>query len=99
FTASLSTWSLEQASSRTGRELTLVDPIEGTELLFEVLTYPSTNYVTGERGMVSVLKNVSQLRQAAEQIQENVQRLQSADEEIRLAHSRVHTTPRSRSTA
>src|SRR3954451_10125027 len=59
FTAALSTWSLEQAGGRTGREMTLVDPIEGSELLFEVLTYPSTNYVTGERGMVSVLKNVS----------------------------------------
>jgi signal transduction histidine kinase len=90
FTAALSTWSLEQAGNRTGRDLTLVDPIEGTELLFEALNYPSTNYVTGERGMVSVLKNVSQLRQAAEQIQENVQRLQSADEEIRLERDRLN---------
>ncbi len=90
FTAALSTWSLEQAGSRSSRELTLVDPIEGSELLFEVITQPATNYVTGERGMVSVLKNVTQLRQAAEQIQENVQRLQSADEEIRVERDRLN---------
>src|SRR2546428_2150685 len=89
FTAALSTWSVEQASNRSSRELTLVDPIEGSELLFEVINYASTNYVTGERGIVSVLKNVTQLRQAAEQIQENVQRLQSADEEIRLERDRL----------
>jgi PAS domain S-box-containing protein len=88
FTAALSTGTLE-AGRRSSRELTLVDPIEGTELLFEVISHTITNYVIGTRGTVSVLKDVTALRQAAEQLNQNVQRLQSADEEIRLERDRL----------
>src|SRR5262245_25894556 len=87
FTAALSTGRLE--TQRQSRDLTLVDPIEGTELLFEVISHPVTNYLLGTRGTVSMLKDVTALRQASEQISENVQRLQSADEEIRLERDRL----------
>src|SRR2546428_4264882 len=56
FTAALSTWSLDQMSRGANREVTLVDPIDGDELIFEVITRPSINGRTGERGTVSVLK-------------------------------------------
>lgn len=90
FTAALSTLNLERSTDRVGRELTLVDPIEGTELLFEVISSPATNYRIGTRGMVSVLKNVTDLRRATEQLSQNVLRLQSADEEIRLERDRLN---------
>src|SRR5438093_8841764 len=55
FTAALSTWNLERVVATTGREVTLVDPIEGEELIYEVITTPATNYRVGVRGTVSVL--------------------------------------------
>ena len=43
FTAALSTWNLEKIRATTSREVTLVDPIEGEELIYEVITTPATN--------------------------------------------------------
>jgi len=88
FTAALSTWNLQSAIERT-RELTLVDPIEGDELIFEVITSPATNYRIGARGVVSVLKNVTDLRHVTQELSANIQRLQSADEEIRMERDRL----------
>jgi signal transduction histidine kinase len=92
FTAALSTSKLEQA----GRpELTLIDPIEGSELLFEMISLPATNYYTGSRGTVAVLKNITDLHLATEQVSQNVSRLQSAEEEIRLERDRLNLIMRS----
>jgi nitrogen-specific signal transduction histidine kinase len=96
FTANLSTSMLEQnAAGRSTRDLTLVDPIEGTELLFEMRTLPATNYFNGARGTVSVLTNITDLRQATEQVTQNVQLLQSAEEEIRQERDRLNLVLRS----
>ena len=90
FTAGLSTWNLEQGGVRSNQELTLVDPIDGSELTFDVISYPVTHYrLGGQRGVVSVLRNVTDLRRATEQLTENVQQLQSRDEEIRLERDRL----------
>ena len=88
FTAALSTWNLQSATERT-RELTLVDPIEGDELIFEVITSPAINYRIGAKGTVSVLKNVTDLRRVTEELSANIQRLQSADQEIRMERDRL----------
>jgi PAS domain S-box-containing protein len=95
FTAALSAWSVEPGDRRSSRELTLVDPIEGSELWYEVITSPVTHYRLGTRGLVSVLKDVTDLRRATEQIEQNVQLLQSADEEIRLERDRLDQILRS----
>ena len=88
FTAALSTWNLQSATERT-RELTLVDPIEGSELIFEVITSPATNYRVGAKGTVSVLKNVTDLRHVTQELSANIQRLQSVDQEIRIERDRL----------
>src|SRR5687768_5767569 len=62
FTAALSAWNVEPGDRRSSRELTLVDPIEGSELWYEVITSPVTHYRLGTRGLVSVLKDVTDLR-------------------------------------
>jgi signal transduction histidine kinase len=91
FTAALSTSKLEQnALGRSARDLTLVDPIEGAELLFEMRTLPATNYFNGARGTVCVLTNINDLRHATEQVTQNVHRLQTAEEEIRLERDRLN---------
>ena len=99
FTAAVSTWNLEQgdnpARQVSDTELTLVDPIEGTDLYFDVLTTPMMHYRLGMRGLVCVLKNVTDLRRATEQLSQNVQQLQMADEEIRLERDRLDQILRS----
>jgi nitrogen-specific signal transduction histidine kinase len=96
FTAYLSASMLEQnVAGRATRDLTLVDPIEGAELLFEMRTRPATNYFNGARGTVSVLTNITDLRQANEQVTQNVQLLQTAEEEIRQERDRLNLVLRS----
>src|SRR5256712_7807491 len=89
FTAALSTWKLERLGAITGREVTLVDPIEGEELIYEVITTPVTNYRVGMRGTVSVLKNVTDIRHIGEELARGRQRLQTAEEEIRIERDRL----------
>ena len=89
FTAALSTWNLERVGATTGREVTLVDPIEGDELIYEVITTPATNFRVGIRGTVSVLKNVTDIRHIGEELARGRQRLQSAEEEIRIERDRL----------
>ncbi|MGI8423546.1 MAG: ATP-binding protein [Chloroflexota bacterium] len=99
FTAAVSTWNLEQGDDPSRQvantELTLVDPIEGTDLYFDVLTTPMMHYRLGVRGLVCVLKNVTDLRRATEQLSQNVQQLQIADEEVRLERDRLDQILRS----
>jgi len=66
-----------------------VDPIEGDELIFEVITSPATNFRLGTKGTVSVLKNVTDLRHVTQELSANIQRLQSVDQEIRLERDRL----------
>ena len=89
FTAALSSWNLERGPATTSREVTLVDPIEGEELIYEVITTPATNYRVGIRGTVSVLKNVTDIRHIGEELARGRQRLQSAEEEIRIERDRL----------
>ncbi|HEU5288028.1 MAG TPA: PAS domain S-box protein, partial [Candidatus Limnocylindria bacterium] len=95
FTAALSTWSLDQPSRSTNREVTLVDPIDGSELIFEVITRSALNHRTGERGTVSVLKDVTDIRHMTVELTRSVQRIQTADEEIRAERDRLDLVLRS----
>jgi PAS domain S-box-containing protein len=89
FTAALSTWNLERGPATTSREVTLVDPIEGSELIYEVITTAATNYRVGMRGTVSVLKNVTDIRHIGEELARGRARLQTAEEEVRLERDRL----------
>jgi signal transduction histidine kinase len=96
FSAALSASVLEQnTASRATHDLTLVDPIEGTELLFEMRTMPATNYYNGARGTVAVLTNITDLRHATEQVTQNVHRLQTVEEEVSLERDRLNLVLRS----
>lgn len=94
FSAALSTWSLA-AGRQESRELILVDPVEGDELIFEVITQPALNLVSGERGTIAMLKNVTDIRRITDELRSNLQRLQEADEEIRTERDRLDLILRS----
>jgi PAS domain S-box-containing protein len=76
------------APGRARQELALVDPIEGQDLLFEVMTTP-VKIRRGETGIVAVLRNVTDLRQAGEQLEENFRRLRIAEAQTRAERDRL----------
>ncbi|HYG64398.1 MAG TPA: ATP-binding protein, partial [Thermoanaerobaculia bacterium] len=85
FSASLFTTTEEETSRR---ELLLVDPTEGQDLLFEVLS-TRAKVRAGESGVVSVLRNVTDLRRATEEIEENYRRLRTAEAQTRAERDRL----------
>jgi signal transduction histidine kinase len=96
FTASLSSWTLDRsARASTNREVTLVDPIDGSELIFEVIARAALNHRTGERGTVSVLKDVTDIRHMTVELTRSAQRIQTADEEMRNERDRLDLVLRS----
>jgi signal transduction histidine kinase len=70
------------------KELLLVDPTDGQDLLFEVLS-TSVRIRLGETGVVSILRNVTDLRRAAEEIEENYRKLRAAEAEARAERDRL----------
>jgi len=71
------------------RELNLVDPDEGTDLLFEVLAHPLSE-VSRDGSFVSVLRDVTDLRRAAGELERQVQRARLAEIEARRERDRVN---------
>ena len=86
FSATLFNNAAERGPTR--RELLLVDPSEGRDLLFEVLSTP-VSIRLGETGVVSVLRNVTDLRRATEEIEENYRRLRVAEAATRAERDRL----------
>lgn len=70
------------------RELPLVDPTEGRDLLFELLS-ASIETPNGEIGVVSVLRNIDDLRHATQALEENYRRLRTAEAEVRAERDRL----------
>ena len=70
------------------RELSLVDPTEGSDLLFELISTTAGDARMG-MGIVSILRNVSDLRRATEEIQDNYQKLRAAEAEVRAERDRL----------
>ncbi|HEX2642333.1 MAG TPA: ATP-binding protein [Thermoanaerobaculia bacterium] len=87
FSAFLSTNNAD-GGGPTRRELLLVDPSEGEDLLFEVLSTPAS-IRAGDAGLVSVLRNVTDLRRATEEIEGNYRKLRVAEAETRAERDRL----------
>src|SRR5207237_10818619 len=61
------------------RELNLVDPDEGNDLLFEVLAHPLSERVGPDDAVLSVLRDVTDLRRAANELERQVERVGLAE--------------------
>jgi PAS domain S-box-containing protein len=81
FTSFLSRAAMIGAGQRGGeeRELNLVDPDEGGDLLFEVLAHPLGERVGPEDAVLSVLRDVTDLRRASHELERQVQRVRQAE--------------------
>jgi signal transduction histidine kinase len=79
FTSFLSRSAISGAASGGARELNLVDPDEGHDLLFEVLTHPLGERVGPDDSVLSVLRDVTDLRRAARELERQVHRVRQAE--------------------
>src|SRR5262249_26367266 len=87
FSAALATHAVENPEM-SRRELLLVDPIEGSDLLFELLSTPVRDAHDGN-AVVSILRNVTDLGRAMAEIQENYQKLRLVEAEVRGERHRL----------
>lgn len=88
FSAALS--SMMVSANHPSRDLTLVDVMEGEEVLFEAVTAP-TYSVEGERtGMVTIMRDVTDLRKADMEMRANLEKLQAAEEMVRQDRDRLN---------
>ena len=75
--------------SDTGaREVVLVDPEDGSDLLFELITTP-IEVDGGQSAFVSVLRNVTDLGRAALELEENYRRIRNAEAQARSERHRI----------
>ena len=87
FSAALGQSALKDAAPDR-RELLLVDPVEGSDLLFELLSTLAGDSREG-MGIVSVLRNVSDLQRATEEIEANYVRQRVAESQARAERDRL----------
>jgi PAS domain S-box-containing protein len=71
------------------RELNLVDPTEGTDLLFEVLGHPLPSEMARRGSYLSVLRDVTDLKQAAHQLQRQFHRERLAEQQATRERDRL----------
>jgi PAS domain S-box-containing protein len=72
------------------RELNLVDPTEGGDLLFEVLSTPLPLSLVGEKTMVSVLRDVTDLKRATTELEAQFKRLRHTEQKARRERDRLN---------
>ncbi len=88
FSSALSFSAIEDNPSSVRRELLVVDPTEGSDLLFELMSTVAADAREGT-GIVSILRNVTDLRRATEEIEENYRKLRVAESDIRAERDRL----------
>jgi len=90
FTSFLSKAAMTGGQQAGPRELNLVDPDEGNDLLFEVLAHPLGARVGPENSVLSVLRDVTDLRRAANELERQVQRVRHAEVTVRGERDRLN---------
>jgi signal transduction histidine kinase/PAS domain-containing protein len=70
------------------REVILVDPDDGSDLLFELLCTP-LEAERGQSAFVSVLRNVTDLGRATRELEDNYKRLRAAEAQARAERRRI----------
>src|SRR3954466_1705493 len=88
FTSALS--SVAVAGGDAVRDLTLVDAYEGEETLFEAVCAPTFSRDGMPLGMVTVMRDVTDLRRADQELRENYDKLRAAEELVRQDRDRLN---------
>ena len=77
------------SSEALQRDITLVDPIEGSDIHFEVISTPAVNARGEPLGLVSIFRDMTDLREANEELARNFVKLQQAEAESRRERDRL----------
>ncbi len=88
FSAALS--SMLVSGSDSHRDLTLVDAIEGEEMLFEAVSAPTYAPDGIQIGTVTVMRDVTDLRRADQELRANYDKLREAEEVVRQDRDRLN---------
>jgi PAS domain S-box-containing protein len=88
FSSALAGRLVEHQFSPAARELVLVDPEDGSDLLFELLTSP-ISIERDSSAVVSVLRNVTDLWRARQELEANYRRLSEAELRMRTERNRL----------
>jgi signal transduction histidine kinase len=88
FSAALS--SMMVSGRDTSRDLTLVDVMEGEEVLFEAVCAPTQSSDGTRTGMVTVMRDVTDLRRADMEVRANLDKLRVAEEVVRQERDRLN---------
>src|SRR4029077_17806136 len=86
--SALSSKAIEETGAAR-RELLLVNPADGSELVFELLSTITEDPRQGS-GVVSILRNVTDLRRASEEIEENYRKMRVAEVQARAESDRLN---------
>src|SRR5215472_9238719 len=88
FSAALS--SMLVSGNDSHRDLTLIDAIEGEEMLFEAVSAPTFGPDGIQLGTVTVMRDVTDLRRADQELRLNYDRLRDAEEVVRQDRDRLN---------
>ena len=88
FSAALSSMAI--SGTEASRDLTLVDVQEGEEVLFEAVCAPTYTREGIRTGMVTVMRDVTDLRRADQELRDNLIKLQQAEEVVRQDRDRLN---------
>jgi signal transduction histidine kinase len=88
FSAALS--SMVVSGSDASRDFTLVDVMEGEEVLFEAVCAPTSTRDGTRTGMVTVMRDVTDLRRADQEVRANLEKLRAAEEVVRQDRDRLN---------
>ncbi|MGH9142432.1 MAG: PAS domain-containing protein, partial [Vicinamibacterales bacterium] len=86
--SALSSKAIEETGAAR-RELLLVNPVDGSDLVFELLSTVTEDARQGS-GVVSILRNVTDLRRASEEIEENYRKMRVAEVQARAESDRLN---------
>ncbi|HET7621844.1 MAG TPA: ATP-binding protein [Gemmatimonadaceae bacterium] len=90
FSSFLSRAALAGGVRNSSRELNLVDPNEGTDLLFEVLAHPLPSSIARGGTYVSVLRDVTDLKRASIELERQYNRLRVTEMEATRERDRLN---------
>ena len=90
FSSFLSRAALAGGVRSSSRELNLVDPNEGTDLLFEVLAHPLPAGITRGGSYVSVLRDVTDLKRASIELERQYNRARVTEMEATRERDRLN---------
>jgi PAS domain S-box-containing protein len=90
FSSFLSRVAMVGPAAPAQRDLNMVDPLEGADLLFEVISTPLPAGIAGESATVSILRDVTDLKRVISEMERQFQHIRQAEVQARRERDRLN---------